>query len=398
MLPSMSDVAVAGKAAPPFWRNIRVLRALGQAIFVLLVLIVFRELFLNLLFGLNRQGQELNFDFLQQRAGFSIKEGLSYSPNQTYVRALQVGLVNTLRVAGLGIVLASLFGLVMGVARLSTNWLVRKIAQVYVEAIRNTPLAVQLIFWYVAVLLSLPAIDGGLSLWNVAFLSNRAAAIPWLRAGDTFGLWAGFLLVALVAWWILRRWRTRLHERTGQPHRRFLWSFGTFVAIATVGYVVAGEPVRLDVPKFVERVYEGGTQFSPEYTALLIGLIFYTGAFIAEIVRGSILAVSKGQKEAAEALGLMPRQQLRLVVLPQALRIAIPPINSQYLNLTKNTSLGLLIGYPELVSVGRTISNQAGGATQILLIWMLTFLTLSLTISFFMNILNRAVTRRGEGR
>jgi general L-amino acid transport system permease protein len=398
MLPSMSEAAVAGRATPPFWRNIRVLRALGQSIFVILVLIVFRELFLNLQFGLDRQGQELNFEFLRQRAGFSIKEGISYSPNQSYERALQVGLVNTLRVAGLGIVLASLFGLVMGVARLSTNWLVRKIAQVYVEAVRNTPLAVQLIFWYVAVLLALPAIDGGLSLWNVAFLSNRAAAIPWLRAGDTFGLWAAFLLVALVVSWIVRRWRTRLNERTGQPHRRFLWSFGAFVAIAAIGYIVAGAPVRLDVPRFVERIYEGGAQFSPEYTALLIGLVFYTGAFIAEIVRGSILAVNKGQKEAAEALGLMPRQQLRLVVLPQALRIAIPPINSQYLNLTKNTSLGLLIGYPELVSVGRTISNQAGGATQILLIWMATFLTLSLTISFFMNLLNRAVTRRGEGR
>ena len=391
----MAEAAVVGKARPPFWRNIRVLRALGQAVFILAIVYVFREMFLNLQFGLDRQGQTLSFDFLQQRAGFSIKEGISYSPNQSFVRALQVGLVNTLRVAVFGIILASILGLVMGVARLSTNWLVRKIAQVYVEAVRNTPLAVQLVFWFVAVILALPAIQGGLSLWGVAFLSNRGSAVPWFRANDSFGLWAAFLLLAIVAALLVRRWRTRLNERTGQPARRFLWTGGVFLAIAALGYFVAGDPLRIDVPELLVRSYEGGAQLSPEYTALLLGLVIYTGAFIAEIVRGSILAVSKGQKEAGEALGLTPRQQLRFVVLPQALRVAIPPINSQYLNLTKNTSLGLLIGYPDIVAVGRTISNQAGGATQVLLIWMATFLTLSLTISFFMNLLNRAVTRRG---
>jgi general L-amino acid transport system permease protein len=391
----MAEAAVAGRARPPFWRDIRVLRAFGQAIFIVAIVFVFREMFLNLQFGLDRQGRTLSFDFLRQRAGFSIKEGISYSPNQSFVRALQVGLGNTLRVAVFGIILASVLGLVMGVARLSTNWLVRKIAQAYVEAVRNTPVAVQLVFWFVAVILALPAIQGGLSLWGVIFLSNRGSAVPWFRANDSFGLWAVFLLVAIVAAFLVRRWRTRLNERTGEPPRRFLWSAGSFLAIAVVGYLVAGDPLRIDVPKFLVRTYEGGAQLSPEYTALLLGLVIYTGAFIAEIVRGSILAVSKGQKEAGEALGLTPRQQLRFVVLPQALRVAIPPINSQYLNLTKNTSLGLLIGYPDIVSVGRTISNQAGGATQVLLIWMATFLTLSLTISFFMNLLNRAVTRRG---
>jgi general L-amino acid transport system permease protein len=395
MLRTMAEAAVAGRARPPFWRNIRVLRALGQALFVLVIVYVFREMFLNLQFGLDRQGQSLNFDFLQQRAGFAIKEGISFSPNQTFVRALQVGLVNTLRVAVFGIILASVLGLVMGVARLSTNWLVRKIAQVYVEAVRNTPLAVQLVFWFVAVILALPAIQGGFSLWGVAFLSNRGSAVPWFRANDSFGLWAVFLLVGLVAAFFVRRWRTGVNEGTGEPARAFLWTAGVFLAVAAVGYLVAGSPLRIDVPKLLVRTYEGGAQLSPEYTALLLGLVVYTGAFIAEIVRGSILAVSKGQKEAGEALGLTPRQQLRFVVLPQALRVAIPPINSQYLNLTKNSSLGLLIGYPDIVSVGRTIANQAGGATQVLLIWMATFLTLSLTISFFMNLLNRAVTRRG---
>jgi general L-amino acid transport system permease protein len=399
MLRSMSEAAVAGRARPPFWRNIRFLRALGQAAFVVAIVLLFREMFLNLQFGLDRQGQELNFEFLRQRAGFSIKEGISYNPNQSFVRALQVGLSNTLRVAVVGIILASIFGLVMGVARLSTNWLIRKIAQVYVEAVRNTPLAVQLVFWYVAVILAFPSgISGGFALFNGVFISNRATVIPWVRANDTFGVWAIFLLLGIVGAVAVGWWRTRMSERTGRPPRRFLWSVGVFLAVAAIGYVVAGSPVRIEVPKFVDRTFEGGAQLSPEYTALLFALVVYTGAFIAEIVRGSILAVSKGQKEAAEALGLTPGQQLRLVVLPQALRIAIPPINSQYLNLTKNSSLGLLIGFPEIVSVGRTIANQAGGATQVLLIWMATFLALSLTISFFMNLLNRAVTRRGERR
>jgi general L-amino acid transport system permease protein len=391
-------MALPSTARPPFWRNVRVLRILGQAVFVFLVVLAFRELFLNLSLGLQRQGLDLDFGFLRQRAGFPIKEGISYSPNQSYVRALQVGLVNTIRVAGIGIVLASILGLVMGIARLSPNWLVRRIAQVYVEAIRNTPVAVQIVFWYVAVVLALPAIDGGFSLWEVAFLSNRGMAVPWIRLGDGATGWGLFLLVALGAaagaWW----WRSRMNERTGRPHHRVAWSLTMFAGISAIGYVVAGDPLSLNIPEFTRRGYRGGAQLSPEFAALLIGLVIYTGAFIAEIVRGSILSVSKGQKEAAEALGLTPSQQLRHVVLPQALRVAIPPLNSQYLNLAKNSSLAVLIGYPELVSVSRTISFQAGRATQVLLIVMASYLTISLVISSLMNLLNRAVAYRGERR
>lgn len=394
----MTEIALPGRARAPFWRNLRVLRVLGQALFVVLVVVAFRELFLNLSFGLRRQGLDLDFGFLRQRAGFPIKEGISYSPNQSFVRALQVGLVNTIRVAGVGIVLSSLIGLIIGVARLSPNWLVRRIAQVYVEAIRNTPVAVQIVFWYVAVVLALPAIEGGFSLGDVAFLSNRGMAIPWFRAGVDAPAWGLFVLVAIGAgaavWW----WRTRLNERTGRPHHRVLWSLPLTLGLAAIGYVVAGDPLGLNVPEFTPRGYRGGAQLSPEFAALLIGLVIYTAAFIAEIVRGSILAVSKGQKEAAEALGLTPFQQLRYVVLPQALRVAIPPINSQYLNLTKNSSLAVLIGYPEMVSVSRIISFQAGRATQVLLIVMASYLALSLTISFFMNLLNRAVAYKGERR
>jgi len=391
-------MATAVPAKPPLWRNVRFLRIVGQAVFVVLLVIVAREIYLNLEFGVAEQNLNLSFDFLGNRAGFGIKEGIEYSPSESFQKAFIVGVANTIRVAVVGIVLATLLGLVLGVARLSPNWLVRRIAQVYVEVVRNTPVLVQIIFWYVAVVLALPALGGGLSLGGVAFLSNRAAAVPWVRVQDGAGIWALFLLGAAVAAAVVWRWRARVSDRIGAPPRRFLWAAGVFLGIAAVGLLVAGTPLSADVPRPDRFGYEGGLQVSPEYAALLIGLVIYTAAFIAEIVRGSIQAVPKGQKDAAEALGLAPRQQLRLVVLPQALRIAIPPLNSQYLNLTKNSSLAVAIGYPEIVSVSSTIINQAAVATQMLLLVMATYLAMSLFISLVMNGLNRLVTTKGELR
>jgi len=390
-------VATAASAArPPLWRNVRFLRIVGQAVFVILLVVVAREAFLNLEYGVQRQNLDLSFDFLRQRAGFAIKEGIGYSPNESFYAAFRVGVVNTIRVALVGIVLATILGLIMGVARLSSNWLVRRIAQVYVEIFRNTPVLVQIIFWYVAVVLALPVIEGGLSVGGLAFVSNRGTAVAWFRLEDGAGMWGLFLVAALAAGAVVLRWRTRVDERTGRPIPRVPWAVGAFLVVAAIGFWVSGSPLSGDVPEVGRFGYEGGIQVSPEYTALLLGLVIYTGAFIAEIVRGSIQAVPKGQKEAAEALGLTPRQQLRLVVLPQALRVAIPPLNSQYLNLLKNSSLALAIGYPEIVSVSNTIINQAARATQMLLLVMGTYLVMSLTISALMNALNRAVTRRGR--
>ena len=374
------------------------LRVAGQAVFVILLVIVAREVFLNLESAVRRQGIDLSFDFLEQRAGFGIKEGIDYSPNESFLKAFWVGVVNTIAVASVGLVLATLLGLVIGVARLSTNWLVRRIAQAYVEVIRNVPVLVQIIFWYVAVVLALPVIGGGLSLWDVAFLSNRGTAVPWVRAEPGAGAFGWLLLAGLVAAVAAWRWRTRVNERAGAPPRRFATAALVFLAAAAVGFLVTGAPLSIDVPVVERFGYEGGIQVSPEYTALLLGLVIYTAAFIAEIIRGSIQAVSKGQKEAAEALGLSPAQQLRLVVLPQALRIAIPPLNSQYLNLTKNSSLAVAIGYPDIISVSSTITNQAGRATQMILLVMATYLILSLVISAVMNGVNRIVTSRGELR
>jgi general L-amino acid transport system permease protein len=390
-------VATAAPAArPPLWRNVRFLRIVGQAAFVILLVVVAREAFLNLEYGVQQQNLDLSFDFLRQRAGFAIKEGIAYSSNESFSAAFRVGVVNTIRVALVGIVLATILGLIMGVSRLSSNWLVRRIAQVYVEIFRNTPVLVQIIFWYVAVVLALPVIEGGLSVGGLAFVSNRGTAVAWFRLEDGAGAWGLFLVAALAAGALVWRWRTRVDERTGRPIPRVPWAVGAFLVVAATGFWVSGSPLSGDVPEVGRFGYEGGIQVSPEYTALLLGLVIYTGAFIAEIVRGSIQAVPRGQKEAAEALGLTPRQQLRLVVLPQALRVAIPPLNSQYLNLLKNSSLALAIGYPEIVSVSNTIINQAARATQMLLLVMGTYLVMSLTISALMNALNRAVTRRGR--
>jgi general L-amino acid transport system permease protein len=390
-------VATAAAASrPPPWRNVRFLRVVGQVVFVLLLVVVAQQVFLNLQFGVEEQNLDLSFDFLQQRAGFAIKEGIGYGPNESFFDAFLVGVVNTIRVALIGIALATILGLVIGVARLSTNWLVRRIAQVYVEIIRNTPVLVQIIFWYVAVILALPVIGGGLSLWNVVFVSNRGTAVAWFRLEDGAIVWALFLAVGVAAGAVVWRWRTRVDERTGNPAPRLPWAAGAFLVIAAAGFALTGTPIATDVPEVGRFGYAGGVEVSPEYTALLLGLVIYTAAFIAEIVRGSIQSVPKGQKEAAEALGLTPRQQLRLVVLPQALRVAIPPLNSQYLNLLKNSSLALAIGYPEIVSVSNTIINQAARATQMLLLVMATYLVMSLTISALMNALNRAVTRKGQ--
>jgi len=392
---AMSQTAVVEQGRPPFWRDVRVLRVAGQALFVVLVLLVGREIWLNLVFGVERQGIDLSWDFLRERAGFGIKEGIDYSANATVTRALLVAFVNTVIVASAGIVLATIFGLLIGIGRLSPNWLVRKVTQVYVEIFRNTPVLVTIIFFYFGVVLALPLIGGG-GILGVAYVSNRGAAFPWPSISEGAGVWGLLVLAAAVAATLVARWRRRVNERTGEPHHRVLWWLGTFLGLGAVAYALTGAPVVIDAPDQVGRGYVGGIQISGELFGVLAGLVIYTSAFIAEIVRGSILAVDKGQKEASEALGLTSFQQMRFVVLPQAMRIAIPPINSQYLNLTKNTSLGLAVAYPELVSVGSTIINQKGRFTQVLVIWMLSYLTLSLLISLVMNILNRVVAYRGE--
>ena len=384
---------------PPLWRDVRVLHVAGQLAFVLVVAFVLREMFLNATFQLDQRGRDLSYDFLDTRAGFGVKEHfIDYSPANSFWRVFWVSVTNALVVTGVGIVLATILGIFLGIARLSPNWLLRKIAQGYVEVIRNIPALVQIIFWYVAVILAIPRLEQSISIFGVAYISNRGAAVPTLEGGADFSTWGLFVLAGLVAAFLVRRWRNRVFDDTGQPHYRFLWSSGTLVAIAAAGYVLLGEPFTVETPTIGLRNLVGGISVSPEFAGVLVGLVVYTAAFIGEIVRGSILAVSRGQKEAAEALGLRPGQQLRYVVLPQAMRIALPSITNQYLNFWKNTSLGFFIAYPEIVNITRTMTNQAGHELEIFSLLIAVYLGVSLGISLIMNVVNRGVALKGATR
>ncbi len=386
--------AMAGqRKAVPFWRDERVLRVLAQIAFVILVLAVGAWMISNY----RERGLTFSFGFLDEEASFDLAEGIPFSPTDSYARAFLVGVVNTARVASLGIVLATVLGLVTGIARLSGNWLVSKIASVYIEIIRNTPLLVQLFFLYFAVILKLPDLRGALMLPGPTFLSKRGVVLPVPRSTAAFSSWWPFLVVALMGGIVLLILRRRGVQRTGRPSFNLLWVGVPLIAIPALGWLlVPGSPLLLDLPELITKSggvlrVEGGTTFSPEFTALLLGLVVYTGAFIAEVVRAGILAVPKGQTEAARAQGFTNAQILRLIVLPQALRVIIPPLISQYLNLTKNSSLAIGIAFLDLYAVSNTMLNQSGRVVEVFLMIMASYLSMSLTISLIMNIVNQRI-------
>ena len=268
-----------------------------------------------------------------------------------------VGVQNTLKVALLGIVLATILGVTIGVARLSTNWLVRRAAAIYVETFRNIPVLLIILFWYLGVMLRLPPIRDAVELLDVIAISNRGIVVPWfdkVGAGAAFGLIAIIAVAVAVGVWI---WRTRRFDRTGEPHHRLLWSGGVLLLLLVVGFIVAGRPWTVDTPEVGALSTSGGFRLAPEYAALLVALTLYTASHIAEIVRGSILAVPRGQSEAADAVGLSGFQRLRHVVLPQAFRISVPPMANQYLNLVKNSSLGVAISYYEVTKVTQVVDR-----------------------------------------
>jgi general L-amino acid transport system permease protein len=393
-------MATAAPTRPPFWRDVRVLRILGQVLFVVIVALVLREIWQNLQLNYRRQGLDTNWDFLDSRAGFSIGEHvLDYSPNNSYLRAYIVGLTNTIFMVTIpGIILASIIGLIVGVGRLSHNWIVRKLSQVYVESLRNIPVLIVIIIMFVGFFLSLPRIEESIHIPGIAYISNRAFSITYLQPQSSFGIWLIFVGLGIAGWYFIRRRRTVLEEATGDPKYPNTLGLLTFLAILIAGAFVVGGPLELHVPRVNERGfgYENGLTGTVALGAVVTGLVLYTSAFIAEIIRGSIQAVSKGQKEAAEALGLKPRQQLRFVVLPQAFRIALPPINNQYLNLMKNSTLAIAVGFFDLGNISKTMINQSGRSFQVLMLVLFTYLALSLVISTLMNIVNRAVVARGE--
>jgi general L-amino acid transport system permease protein len=377
------------KPAP--W-NDPVVRAISfQVVAVLLLVWFFWTVFDNTLTNMENRGIKTGFGFFDDTAGFGILMSLiPYSESNTYGRTFVVGLLNTLLVSGLGIFLATLLGFIVGIARLSNNWLIARIAAVYVEFIRNIPLLLQILFWYALVLSSFPALRDSFNIGDAIFISNRGMMIPSPVIGDGFGLVIGAFLVAIAAVWVMARWARRRFEATGQPFHTVWASIGVLIGLPLLAYFAAGFPLTLEYPELGRFRFSGGAQIIPELFALLLALSMYTAAFIAEIVRAGILAVSHGQTEAARALGLRHGPTLRLIIIPQAMRVIIPPLTSQYLNLTKNSSLATAIGYPDLVSVfAGTTLNQTGQAVEIIAMTMAVYLMISLTISFFMNWYNR---------
>lgn len=378
----------------PFWRDVRVLRVLLQVLFLLGVLLLAGILYMNMLRGLNNLGLTLNLEFLENEAGFDISEGIEYAPSDTYLKAFWVGVVNTLKVSLIGIVCATILGLVVGIARLSSNWLIRTVAAVYVECFRNVPLLLQILFWYTAVILQLPRVRDSISLFGDIFINQRGVYLPSPEPTSGFKVWSVCLLAGLIVAAILYVLRARQLRQLELPGFRAKWALPAFLIIALIGWFLTPEkPFRLDPPVLRGFNFVGGLSLSPEFSALLIGLSVYTGAFIAEVVRSGIQAVVKGQREAAKAVGLSEAQTLQLVVLPQAVPIIVPPLTSQYLNLAKNSSLAIAIGFPDVFSIGNTMMLQTGQSIPVFAMIMVSYLIMSLTTSAAMNWYNRWINR-----
>jgi general L-amino acid transport system permease protein len=340
------------------------------------------------------------FGFLAREAGFEIGETpfLSYGAADTYARAIAVGLINTFRVALIGVVLATVLGTLIGLARLSHNWLLARLAAGYVELLRNVPLLVQLFFLYAIITENLPGPRDALSPLPGVYLSNRGFAFPAPEAHPVHA-WIGPALVAgAVLAWLAARWGRRRHARTGRPFPALAVGAALMLGLPLAAFLAAGAPLSLARPELQGFNFAGGGALTPEFATLLGGLTLYTAAFIAEIVRAGVLAVDRGQSEAAHSLGLSRRRTTHLVILPQALRVIVPPLTSQYLNLTKNSSLAVAIGYPDLVSIANTTMNQTGQAIEGIAIIMAVYLTISLSISALMNWYNSRIALKGAHR
>ncbi len=348
-------------------------------------------LYANVNENLERQGIATGWSFLTTTAGFDVGEAMiEFTSADTYGRALVVGILNTIRVAFFGVILATILGVFMGIARVSKNWLLASIASWYVEVCRNVPVVLHVIFWGTLIHL-LPRPRQAIIPFDGVFIMNRGIVTPFPVYNDAY-IWVGLAFCAAIAGVIfLNRWARLKRERTGE-YIATLWpSIGLLISVPLVVWLVFGAPLEWDVPVLRGFNFQGGFEMSPEFVALLIGITVYTGAFIAEIVRSGIQSVPQGQIEAARALGLRSGFIMRYVTIPQALRVIVPPTTSQYLSLTKNSSLGVLIGYPDLVNVGNTTLNQTGQAVEAIAIMMVVYLSISVVISIVMNIYNRLV-------
>jgi len=369
------------------WNDPKVRSIFYQALLLIMVVAFGMYIFGNTAANLERQGIATGFEFLGTTAGFGIITHLiDYTEASSYGRAFVVGLLNTLLMAFTGIIAATIIGVIVGVSRLSKNWLIARMAMVYIEIFRNIPLLLQIFFWYFAVLRALPAPRASVNFMDGVFFNNRGLYLPSSILEDGFSFVAWALVIAIIGVIFMARWAHKRQEQTGQQFHSIYASVGLIIGLPLLALIITGFPISWEIPVLKGFNFVGGTVIIPEFLALWLALSVYTASFIAEIVRAGIQAVDHGQTEASHALGLRAGPTLRLVILPQALRVIIPPLSSQYLNLTKNSSLATAIAYPELVSVFTgTILNQTGQAVEIISITMAVYLSISLGISMIMN-------------
>jgi len=379
------------KTSIPFYRDERVLRVIAQVISAVLVIGFVIWALVNFFRAAEARSMTLTFGFLKEAAGFPISNPpIDYDPSMSFGRAFVVGVINTILVSILGVIFATIFGTLIALARLSSNWLLSRLALAYIEFHRNIPLLVLLFIWYFVVFGQLPQVKESITLPGPVYINKRGFYFGWARLTEEGLIFAISVIIAvilaIIAFVVLRH----IRATTGKSTYYIPISLGLLIIIPVIGWFASGgNPYKLDIPVLEGFNYQGGLRFTPEFAALLVGLTTYTAAFIAEVVRAGIQAVDGGQIEAARALGLSTSQVLSLVVMPQALRIIIPPMISQYLNLTKNSSLALAVGFQEVFSVGKIAINQAGRAVPVFALVMLTYLTLSLLTSFVLNLYNR---------
>ena len=386
-----------GRVARSLWNNPTIRSFLWQGLTLAALIGVIFYFVHNSLINLQQQAIATGFGFLDKEAGFDISESLvDYSPASTYRRAFEAGLLNTLEVSALGIILSTVLGVILGVSRLSPNWLLSRLALVYVEVVRNIPLLLQLLLLYSLLNVVVPIPREAWQILPHVFLSKRGLFLPAPVADPShFHIGIAFV-IGLVAAYGTGRWARQRQDRTGRIFPTLAVGAGLILGLPILTWLVLGAPLQVSVPELTGFNFTGGVSMSPELTALLAGLVIYTTAYIGEIVRGGILAVSHGQTEAAAALGLKRGLVLRLVVLPQAIRIIVPPLTSQYLNLTKNSTLAVAIGFPEFFSVVHTAMNQTGQAIEGMACIMGAYLSISLVISLLMNIYNARIALKGR--
>jgi general L-amino acid transport system permease protein len=391
---------------PPFWRDVRVLRVVGQIVAVIAVFLFLRWLYGNLVTNMARLGISTSFDFLGGPTNFQIPFNSEFDPRSPVWNMVIAGVKNTFLAGFFGIILASIMGLVVGVSRLSENWLVAKLAAFYVELFRNIPPLVIIIFFGFAVFtfgpfplfsesweFKLPGAEN-----NFLIVNNDRWGVPSFTQVGNLGLFYLILGVGIIVAALVWRWRTKQFDATGQPHHRVFWFLGVTLAFFIAGYLVTGQPFDISWPALSEnrRRIDGGFEMNWGFISVTVALGLYTASHIGEIIRGSILAVSHGQTEAANALALTAFQRYRFVVLPQAMRIALPPAINQYLNLVKNTSLGIAVAYAEITALTKTSIGNGRPAVQSIVILMAVYLSFSLIISFFLNIINRRMQLVGR--